>query len=174
MQDKTYARFSASRWRSMAVAPIATVLAVGFAPRDLDLDRYGAFSVVADVFFLLCLAAAVRAWIVVLRGRDGLWLTADGVRLKRAKRELSVPWDAVGLVRIDWKSKTPWVVLRLADAVPSDQVPVRAEPDGSYRVLPLGHGRSMKSRMKQIGKFRVAGMTYGGRYVNVTSPAQSG
>ncbi|HWD78849.1 MAG TPA: hypothetical protein VG497_08205 [Kribbella sp.] len=167
MEEQTYAKFSASRVRSAIAAPIATLLAVGLVPRDLDFSEYPALTVILDLLFLLFLYVAVRTWIVVFRGPFNLRLAAGGMTMRRGRRETTLPWAEVALVRIVWKSKIPWVVVWLDEAVPADQVPVRPERDGSYRVLPIGRGRSVKRRMKQAARFRAEIMGYGGRYIDV-------
>ncbi|HET6739730.1 MAG TPA: PH domain-containing protein [Kribbella sp.] len=174
MQEKTYARFRTSLLRSVVVAPVASFLTYGFAPRQVSLDPYPVLTVIFDVMCVLFLVAAVRAWIVLLRGRSELRLTGEGLTIRRGRRELSLPWDSVGKVRVDWQSKTPWVVVWLHSSVAPEQVPVPRRSDGSYRVLPIGRGRSMKSRLRQLGEFRSAGMAYAGRYVDVTTPKPSG
>ncbi|HEY3562288.1 MAG TPA: hypothetical protein VGL05_32695 [Kribbella sp.] len=174
MEQQTSARFRTSHWRSAVVAPIATVLAVGFVPRDLDFSRYPVLVAIIDLMFVLFLVGAVRAWIVLVRGRTELRLTADGVTMKRGRRELSLPWVAVGKLRVEWKSKTPWVVAWLDSTVEPEQVPVPRRKDGGYRVLPIGRGRSMKRRLRQLGEFRAASMAYNGRYIDVAAPGQSG
>ena len=167
MEEQTDAKFSASRVRSAIAAPIATLLALGFVPRDFDLGEYPALTVILDLMFVVFLYVAVRSWIVVFRGPVNLRLAADGMTMRRGRRELTLPWAEVSLVRIVWKSKIPWVVVWLDRAVPAEQVPVRPGPDGSYRVLPIGRGRSVKRRMKQAARFRAASMAYGGRYIDV-------
>ncbi len=166
MEEQTYAKFSASRVRSAIAAPIATLLAVGLVPRDFDFSKYPALIVIIDLMFLLFLYVAVRTWIVVFRGPVNLRLAQTGLTMRRGRREVTLPWAEVTLVRIVWKSKIPWVVVWLDQAVPSDQVPVRPEKDGSYRVLPIGRGRSVRRRMKQSARFRAEIMAYAGRYID--------
>ncbi|MFF0266495.1 hypothetical protein [Kribbella sp. NPDC004536] len=169
MEEQTYAKFSASRVRSVITAPIATLLALALLPRDFfDLSKYPVTTVILDVLFVVFLYVAVRTWIVVIRGPVNLRLAADGLTMRRGRRELTLPWADVSLVRISWKSKVPWVVVWLAEAVPADRVPVRAERDGSYRVLPIGRGRSVRRRMKQAAGFRTEIMGYAGRYIDVS------
>lgn len=167
MKEKLYAKFSTSRLRAAIAAPIATLLAALLAPRNLDFGRYPALTVIVDLFFLLFLALAVRAWIVVLRGPVNVRLAAEGMTMRRGRREVTLAWVEVGLVRIVWQKKTPWVVVWLDDAVPAERILVSRQQDGSYRVLPIGRGRSMRSRLKQIGRFRSEIMGYAGRYVDV-------
>ncbi|NUR96895.1 MAG: hypothetical protein HOV67_16740 [Kribbellaceae bacterium] len=167
MEEQTSAKFSASRVRSAIAAPIATLLAVGFVPRDLDFSVYPVLTVILDLMFLVFVYVAVRTWIVVFRGPVQLRLAAGGMTMRRGRREVTLPWADVSLVRIVWKSKVPWVVVWLDQAVPTEQVPVRVERDGSYRMLPIGRGRSVKRRMKQAARFRAEIMGYGGRYIDV-------
>lgn len=118
-----YATFSTSRRRSAFVAPIATLLVVGFAPRDFDFSRYPVLSVVFDLLFVALVVIAVRAWIGVVRPQAELRMTAE-------------------------------------------QVPVPRRPNGSFRVLPIGRGRTTTRRLQDLGRFSAAVMGFGGRYLD--------
>ncbi|MGW7682640.1 hypothetical protein ACWGID_18005 [Kribbella sp. NPDC054772] len=159
------ATFRTSRVRAMIWAPIATFFVVGFFPRNLDYENP-----VSDVFFnLVCLlfvVLAVRAWIAVLRPRAELRLASEALTIKRGRRELIAPWQAVGQIRVVWHSKRPWVVVWLDATLTPDEVPVSRREDGSYWVLPVGLGRSTRKRTQQLEKFRTDVMGYGGRYLD--------
>lgn len=159
------ASFSTSRLRPAIVAPVATVLFVGLVPREFDYSRQLAGMLFANFLCLLCLAVAVRAWILVLRPRAELRLTASGLTMTHGRRALTAPWAAVTQIRIDQRSRRPWVVVWLDPAFAAE-VPVPRRPDGSYRVLPIGRGRSKTRRIQHIGRLRAAIMGFGGRYLD--------
>ena len=160
------ATFTTSRTRSAIVAPITSLLFLGLVPRDLDYGQYPGAKLFVNFLCLTCLIFAVRAWRVVLRRKTELQLTPGGLTVRRSEAELSVPWAAVGQIRIDWDKNRPWVVAWLDSTITPDQVPASRRPDGSYRLFEIGQGRSTGKRVRDVERIRAAIMGYGGRYLD--------
>lgn len=165
MQLPMCATFSTSRRRPVIIASIATLLAVVFVPQEFDFSRDLVWKVGFDLLFVWFLVVAVRAWIAAFRPQAELRMTAEGLAMKYGRRELTVPWAAVGQFRIDEQKKTRWVVVWLNPSVPVDQVPVPRQPNGGFRVLPIGRGRSTTQGTQDLGRFRSAAMGFSGHYL---------
>jgi hypothetical protein len=116
---------------------------------------------------LLLLIAAVRAWPLAARRPSQLRLTPTGLTVKRADRELTIPWPAIGVLYIDGHYSRPWVVAHLDPSINPDQVPASRRSDGSYRLFPIGHGRTAKKRLAQGAELQQALKGFGRRWVEV-------
>jgi hypothetical protein len=133
---------------------------------DFKYGDLAAAELFVNLLELLLLFGAVRAWPLVLRRPVELRMTPSDLAVKRGDRELTVPWAAVGEIRIDGDGRRPWVVAWLDPTLSPDQVPASRRRDNSYRLLPMAHGRSVKKRNQQIAEIRAAITGYGRRYLD--------
>jgi hypothetical protein len=116
-----------------------------------------------DLLCLVCLVLAVRSWRLVLRPPAELRLTPVALTVRRGDRELTVPWNAVGQIRIEGDLRRPWVVAWLQSPV---DAPVSRRRDGAYKLFPVAHGQSVKKRGQKLKEVRAAIMGYGRRYLD--------
>jgi hypothetical protein len=150
-----------------------TLLSFGLSPRphdlaELDLDRLPTI-LLLNVLCVLCLLLAVRSWFLVIRRPVELRLTATDLTVKRGGRELTVPWAAVGHIRVGGDFRWPWMVAYLDPTVSPEQVPASRGRDGAYKLFPVGHGLSAKKRGPKLRELRAAVMGYGRRFLDETS-----
>ncbi|MEV5961628.1 hypothetical protein AB0L70_07685 [Kribbella sp. NPDC051952] len=114
---------------------------------------------------LLLLLAAVRPWILVLRRPTELRLTPAALAIRRGGRELSIPWGLVNEIRMGGGHRRPWVVAQVDPSVAGIQLLGSRRRDGSHRIFPIAHGRSVKKRNAQIVAVRGAIMEFGRRWI---------
>jgi hypothetical protein len=93
-------------------------------------------------------------------------LTPTALTLKRGGSDLTVPWAAVGQIRIDGDIRRPWVVALLDPTQSPGDVPAPRRRDGTYKLFPIAHGQSVKKRTKKLVELRAAIMGYGRRYLD--------
>jgi eukaryotic-like serine/threonine-protein kinase len=161
------ATFTTTRKRPIVVAVITTLLFLGLVPRDFDYEAPSlAGELFANFLCLLCLFLAVRSWHRVLRRPVELRLTPSGLTVKRGGADLTVPWIAVGRIRIDGDIRRPWVVAWLDPTQSPVDVPARRRRDGAYKLFPVAHGQSVNKRTKKLVELRAAIMGYGRRYLD--------
>ena len=163
------ATFTTRRTRPAIVAVIMTLLGLSLVPHEFSYDRQ---TIAIDLFLhavcLLFLFLAVRSWRRVLRRPVELKLTPAALTVRRGDSELSVPWAAVGQIRIDGDFRWPWVVAWLDPAQTPADVPASRRRDGAYKLFPVEHGQSVKKRGKKLIELRGAIMAYGRRYLDET------
>jgi hypothetical protein len=171
MQEQTDvgASFTTTRTRATVVAVITTLVGLALVPHDLS---YSQETLKIELFLhivcLVCLVVAVRSWRVVFRPLAELRLTPTTLTVRRGARELSVPWNAVGQIRIDGDASRPWVVAWLDPLQSPADVPASRRNDGAYKLFPVAHGRSVKHRWRELKDVRAAITGYGRRYLDAT------
>jgi hypothetical protein len=146
------------------VAVIMSLFALALAPREFSFERETLpAELLVDLLCLVCLVLAVRSWRLVLRPPAELRLTPVALTVRRGDRELTVPWNAVGQIRIEGDLRRPWVVAWLQSPV---DAPVSRRRDGAYKLFPVAHGQSVKKRGQKLKEVRAAIMGYGRRYLD--------
>lgn len=166
-QQDVGATFATARTRQTVVAAIATLFFLWFmVTEDFRYGEVWPAAVCVNLLELLILVTAVRAWHLVLRRPVELHLNPSELTVKRGDRQVAVPWGTVGEIRIDGDPRRPWVMARLNPTLSPDQVPAARRRDGSYRLFPIAHGRSVKKRNQQIVELRTAIMGYGRRWMD--------
>lgn len=169
MQEQTDvgASFTTTRTRPTVVAVITTLVGLALVPHDLSYTRDTlTIELVLHILCVVSLVFAVRSWRVVLRRPAELRLTPTTLTLRRGDRELSVPWSAVGQIRIDGDARWPWVVAWLDPAHSPADVPAPRRNDGAFKLFPIAHGRSVKQRWRELKDVRAAITGYGRRYLD--------
>jgi hypothetical protein len=163
------ATFTTTRTRPAVVAVIMTLFALALVPHEFSYTRQtlGAALFVHGLC-LLCLLVAIRSWRMVLRPPAELRFTPTSLTLRRGDRELTVPWTAVGQIRIDGDVRRPWVVAWLDPTQSPTDIPASRRRDGAYRLFPVAHGQSVKKRGRKLRELRAAIMGYGRRYLDET------
>ncbi|MFI6680177.1 hypothetical protein [Kribbella sp. NPDC050470] len=161
------ASFTTTRRRPVVVGVITALLAYALLPRGFSYDRE-TFEVALflNLVGLVCLVTAVRSWRLVLRRPAELRLTPAGLTVKRSGHELSVPWHAVGQIRIDGDLRRPWVVAWFDPGQEPSGVPAARRRDGAYLLFPVGHGQSVVRRGQKLRELRAAIIGYGRRWVD--------
>jgi hypothetical protein len=160
------ATFTTTRTRPTVVAVITTLLFLVLAVHDYNYRDYPAGEVLVNLVCLVLLIPAVRAWLCVVRRPVELRLTPAELTIHRGDRELSLPWDAIGQIRIEGDLRRPWVVAWLHPTQDRTEVPASRRRDGAYKLFPIGHGQSVKKRGQKVGELRAAIMGYGRRYLD--------
>ena len=150
------ATFTTTRARPIIVAVISTLLLLVLAVHDYNYRDYPAAEVFVNVVCLVLLIPAVRSWLCVVRRPVELRLTPAEVSIQRGGRELSLPWNAIGQIRIEGDLRRPWVVAWLHPLQDRTDVPASRRRDGAYKLLPIGHGQSVKQRGQTVGEHRAA------------------
>jgi eukaryotic-like serine/threonine-protein kinase len=89
-----------------------------------------------------------------------------GRSVNRGGQELTVPWAAVGHIRVGGDFRWPWVVAYLDPTFGPDQVPAARGRDGAYKLFPVGHGLSAKKRGMKLRELRAAIMGASRRYLD--------
>ena len=171
MQEQTDVgtSFTTTRTRPAVVAVLTTLVGLALVPHELSYTRETlTIELVLHVLCLVCLVTAFRNWRVVLRRPAELRLTPATLTLRRGDRELSVPWNAVGQIRIDGDAGRPWVVAWLDPLQSPADVPASRRNDGAYKLFPVAHGRSVKHRWRELKDVRAAITGYGRRYLDAT------
>ena len=164
------ASFTTTRTRPTVVAVCTTLVGLALVPHEFSYTRETfAIEVVLQILCLVCLVVAVRSWRVVFRRPAELRLTPTTLSLRRGGQELTVPWDAVGQIRIDGDARWPWVVAWLDPAQSPADVPASRRNDGAYKLFPIAHGRSVKHRWRELKDVRAAITGYGRRYLDAPS-----
>jgi hypothetical protein len=167
-QPDVSATFTTKRTRPIVIAAICTPLfLMHVLTDDFSYDVYPKSELFGNLVELLLLIAAVRAWPLVVRRPSELRLTPTSLTVKRGDRELTVPWPAVGHIYLHGHYSRPWVVAWLDPSINPDQVPVSRRKDGSYRLFPIGHGRTTKARNAQGAAVQQALKGFGRRWVEV-------
>jgi len=161
------ATFTTTRKRPAVVAIIATLFFLVLVPHHYS---YAMDQLVAELMMnflsLLCLFLAVRGWRLVLRRPYELRMLPTGLTVSRGGRELTVPWNAVGQIRIEGDVRRPWVVGWLEPSQTPADLPAARRRDGAYKLFPVGHGQSVKKRGQLREELRSAIMVYGRRYLD--------
>jgi hypothetical protein len=161
------ASFTTTRTRPAVVAVIMTLFTLALVPREFS---YTQETLAVELFLqlgcLVCLFVAVRSWWMVLRRPAELRLTPAALILRRGEQELNLPWNAVGQIRIDGDSRRPWVVAWLDPAQTPPDIPAVRRRDGAYKLFPVAHGQSVKTRGRKVRELRAAIMGYGRRWLD--------
>jgi hypothetical protein len=138
------ATFTTTRTRPTVVAVITAVLFLVLAVHDYNYRDYPAGEVLVNLVCLVLLIPAVRAWLCVVRRPVELRLTPAELTIHRGDRELSLPWDAIGQIRIEGDLRRPWV---------GGLAPSHAGPDRGPRVAPAGWRlQALSDRPRAVGE----------------------
>ena len=125
------ATFTTTRTRPTVVAMITTLLFLFLAVHDYNYRDCPAGEVLVNLVCLVLLIPAVRAWLCVVRRPVELRLTPAELTIHRGDRGLSVPWNAIGQIRIEGDLRRPWVVAWLHPTQDRTEVPASRRRDGA-------------------------------------------
>lgn len=158
------ASFASSRARPGLLAGIFTVLWLALIPADPQVKAlHPVLSTLSGLVSLVFLYFAVRSWILVLRPKVVLRLSPQGLTVKRAYREATIPWYGVTRLHVGGDSKRPWLIAWLEPQY-QNQLPVsHRRHHGGLRIYPIAHGATRARRQTQVNELRAALNWYAGR-----------
>jgi eukaryotic-like serine/threonine-protein kinase len=158
------ASFGTGRGRASVFAVVSTVLWLAFVPADPQVKvLHPVLSTLSGLVSLVFLYFAVRGWILVLRPKVVLRLSPQGLTVKRAYREATIPWYGVTRLHVGGDSKRPWLIAWLEPQF-QNQLPVsHRRHHGGLRIYPIAHGSTQARRRTQVNELRAALNWYAGR-----------